>query len=124
MWVIESEAGRLRLCADSHRRQHRVTENGRISEGMANVSRFRQAAIERLDRTAPAVRAAVSGTWEKTRPVIEHATAAMRERLNRVLGDYRQREDQRRAEERRQADASIVAARKTRATAQSSILSR
>ncbi|HQT84972.1 MAG TPA: MobF family relaxase [Acidiphilium rubrum] len=81
----------------------RVTENGRISEGMANVSRFRQAAIERLDRTAPAVRAAVAGTWEKTRPVIEHATASMRERLNRALGDYRQREDQRRIAERRQA---------------------
>lgn len=102
----------------------RVTENGRISEGMANVSRFRQAAIERMDRTAPAVRAAVAGTWEKTRPVIEHATAAMRERLHRVLGDYRQREDQRRAEERRQAEASIVAARKARVAAQSSILGR
>ncbi|MCW8309546.1 hypothetical protein AruPA_21275 [Acidiphilium sp. PA] len=85
--------------------------NGRISDGMANVSRFRQAAIEHLDRTAPAVRAAVAGTWEKTRPVIEHATAAVRKRLHRVLGDYRQREDQRRAEERRQAEVGAAIAR-------------
>jgi hypothetical protein len=81
------------------------------------VSRFRQAAIERLDRTAPAVRAAVAGTWEKARPVIEHATATMREQLNRALGDYRQREDQRRAEERQQGagrDAGIPDASKQR----------
>ncbi|MGC9272230.1 MAG: MobF family relaxase, partial [Acidiphilium sp.] len=98
----------------------RVTENGRISDGLANVSRFRQAAIERLDRAAPVVRAAVAGTWEKTRPVIEHATAAMRERLDRVLGDYRRREDQRRAEERRQAETRATIARQARERSQGS----
>lgn len=102
----------------------RVTESGRISEGMANVSRFRQTAIERLDRTAPTVRAAVAGTWEKTRPVIEHATTAMRERLNRALGDYRRREDQRRAEDRRQGEARAAAVRKEREKSQGSTLGR
>lgn len=96
----------------------RVTENGRISEGLASVSRFRQAAIERLDRTAPAIRTAVAETWAKTRPVIEHATAAMRERLDRVLGDYRRREDQRRAEDRRQAEAKAATARAKREQSQ------
>ncbi len=43
----------------------RVMEHGRISEGTANVSRFRQVAIEWLDRTVPVVRAVVAGTWEK-----------------------------------------------------------
>lgn len=98
----------------------RVTEHGRISEGMVSVSRFRQAAIERLDRTGPVVRAAVAGTWEKTRPVIEHARAAMRERLDRVLDDYRQREDQRRADERLQGEVHARSIRLARERSQGS----
>jgi hypothetical protein len=48
----------------------------------------------------------------------------MRVRLNRVLRDYRRREEQRRAMECQQTEASIVAARKAREAAQSGILGR
>lgn len=82
----------------------RVTEQGRMTSGLQSVARYRQAAIERLDRAAPALRQTIEATWAQARPVIEQATAGARARLDQAIADYRRREDQRRAEMRRQAE--------------------
>ncbi|MCF3948178.1 MobF family relaxase [Acidiphilium iwatense] len=83
----------------------RVTEQGRLTESMARVARYREAAMARIERAAPSVREAVAASWEQARPVIEAAHTAARERLRAALAAQRRREDRLRAEDRRQAEA-------------------
>ncbi|HQT62480.1 hypothetical protein, partial [Acidiphilium sp.] len=80
------------------RTQARAGAQGRLAETMARGGEEKRQALARIERAAPAVRAAVAAGWERARPLIEAAHRSARVRLQSALEGHR-RQAQRRAEE-------------------------
>ena len=71
--------------------------SSRLTETMARAVEDKGQALARIERTVPAVRAAVAAGWERARPLIEAAHRSARVRLQRALEGHR-RQTQRQAE--------------------------
>ena len=81
------------------RTQARAGTQSRLTETMARAVEDKGQALARIERAAPAVRAAVAAGWERARPLIEAAHRSARARLQKALEGHR-RQAQRQAEER------------------------
>ncbi|WP_346726639.1 MobF family relaxase [Acidiphilium multivorum] len=81
------------------RSQARAGAQSRLAETMARAAEDKGQALARIERAAPAVRAAVAAGWERARPLIEAAHRSARARLQKALEGHR-RQAQRQAEER------------------------
>ena len=84
------------------RTQARAGAQGSLTETMARAAEDKGQALARIERAAPAVRAAVAAGWERARPLIEAAHRSARARLQTALEGHR-RQAQRKTEARPKA---------------------
>ncbi|HQT62680.1 hypothetical protein, partial [Acidiphilium sp.] len=82
------------------RTQARASVQGGLTESIARAGEEKGQALARIERAAPAVRAAVAAGWERARPLIEAAHRSARARLQSALEGHRRRQAQRQAEDR------------------------
>ncbi|MDE2343621.1 MAG: hypothetical protein KGL63_09580, partial [Betaproteobacteria bacterium] len=80
------------------RSQARASAQGGLADTMARAGEEKGQTLARIERAAPAVRAAVAAGWERARPLIEAAHRSARARLQKALEGHR-RQVQRQAGE-------------------------